>query len=408
MPQLDSCTPFRGVPEGLPPEESLCLLLARKTFQPTFPMEYYAALIEAIHQRSGWKRVLEIAYYADIYPRLFQHLSRLDAKEIPDEVLWGLKTFTLGNEKRCLGLQKELFGLLDFLQGQGLRVLPLKGVILSQELYGGPTLRVVRDIDLLVPRGEAVRAVRLLRELGYNWKVDEAFFERFILPGNHAIGMVRESQGGSFPVDLHWELVFPSFGVPPLPQVFWEEGVVGAYCNTPLLSGRKVFSTRPEWTLLFLALHAYHHRFALVDNLADLNELSLRREIAWDVVEEVAGRYGWTEAIRLALTVCHRLFGTEVPKTLRLNELPFWVALFPSPSRDHPFKGPKRLHCLCHTLFWPTQTDYQFLPLPPPIRSLYFLIRPIRGGAAVVYRTITAGLRAFFHFVSLFLGNKVA
>ena len=407
MPQLDSCTPFRGVPEGLPPEESLCLLLARKTFQPTFPMEYYAALIEAVHQRSGWKRVLEIAYYADIYPRLFQHLSRLDAKEIPDEVLWGLKTFTLGNEKRCLGLQKELFGLLDFLQGQGLRVLPLKGVILSQELYGGPTLRVVRDIDLLVPRGEAVRAVRLLRELGYNWKVDEAFFERFILPGNHAIGMVRESQGGSFPVDLHWELVFPSFGVPPLPQVFWEEGVVGAYCNTPLLSGRKVFSTRPEWTLLFLALHAYHHRFALVDNLADLNELSLRREIAWDVVEEVAGRYGWTEAIRLALTVCHRLFGTEVPKTLRLNELPFWVALFPSPSRDHPFKGPKRLHCLCHTLFWPTQTDYQFLPLPPPIRSLYFLIRPIRGGAAVVYRTITAGLRAFFHFVSLFLGNKV-
>ena len=407
MGQLNSYAPFKGVPEGLPPEESLCLLLARKTFQPTFPVEYYAALIEAIHQRSGWKRVLEIAYYADIYPRLFQHLSRLDAKEIPDEVLWGLKTFTLGNEKRCLGLQKELFGLLDFLQGQGLRVLPLKGVILSQELYGGPTLRVVRDIDLLVPRGEAVRAVRLLRELGYNWKVDEAFFERFILPGNHAIGMVRESQGGSFPVDLHWELVFPSFGVPPLPQVFWEEGVVGAYCNTPLLSGRKVFSTRPEWTLLFLALHAYHHRFALVDNLADLNELSLRREIAWDVVEEVAGRYGWTEAIRLALTVCHRLFGTEVPKTLRLNELPFWVALFPSPSRDHPFKGPKRLHCLCHTLFWPTQTDYQFLPLPPPIRSLYFLIRPIRGGAAVVYRTITAGLRAFFHFVSLFLGNKV-
>ncbi|HHT9118812.1 MAG TPA: nucleotidyltransferase family protein, partial [Candidatus Hypogeohydataceae bacterium YC38] len=80
--------------------------------------------------------MLEIAYYADIYPRLFQHLSRLDAKEIPDEVLWGLKTFTLGNEKRCLGLQEELFGLLDFFQRHGLQVLPLRGVILSQELYG--------------------------------------------------------------------------------------------------------------------------------------------------------------------------------------------------------------------------------------------------------------------------------
>lgn len=402
MPQLDSYAPFKCVPEGLPPEESLCLLLARKTFHPTFPMEYYAALIEAVHQRSGWKRVLEIAYHADIYPLFFQHLSRLNAKEIPDEVLWGLKTFTLGNERRCLGLQKELFGLLDFFQRQGLQVLPLRGVILSQELYGGPTLRVVRDIDLLVPREEAVRAVRLLRESGYNWKVDEAFFERFILPVDHAIIMVRESQGDSFLVDLHWELVFPSFGVPPLPEIFWEEGV-----EEKLLSGRKVLSTRPEWTLLFLALHAFHHRFALVKNLADLNELSSRREIAWDVVEEVAGRYGWTEAIRLALTVCHCLFGTEAPKTLRLNELPSWVTFFPSPSRDHPFKGPKRLRYLWHTLFWPTQTDYQFFPLPLPIRSLYFLIRPIRGGVVVVYRSITTRLRAFFHFVSLFLGNKV-
>jgi hypothetical protein len=368
-------------------------------------MEYYAALLAAVHQRSGWKRVLEIAYHADIYPLLFQHLSRLNAKEIPDEVLWGLKTFTLGNEKRCLSLQKESFGLLDFLQRQGLQVLPLRGVILSQELYGGPALRVVRDIDLLVPRGEAVRAVRLLRELGYNWKVDETFFERFILPVSHAITMVRESQGDSFPVDLHWELVFPSFGVPPLPQVFWEEGVVGAYCralgrfavanNTPLLSGRRVLDTRLEWTLLFLALHAFHHRFALVKGLVDLNELSSRREIAWDVVEEVAGRYGWTEVIRLALTVCHRLFGTEVPKTLRLNELPSWVAFFPSPFRDRPFKGPKRLHYLWQTLFWPTQTDYQFLPLPPPIRFLYFLIRPIRGGVVVVYRTIATRLRPF-------------
>ncbi|HHT9118029.1 MAG TPA: nucleotidyltransferase domain-containing protein, partial [Candidatus Hypogeohydataceae bacterium YC38] len=376
-----------------------CLLLARKTFQPTFPMEYYTALIEAVHQRSGWKRVLEIAYNADIYPLLFQHLSRLNAKEIQEEVLWGLKTFTLSNEKRCLSLQKELFGLLDFLQRQGLRVLPLRGVILSQELYGGPTLRVVRDIDLLVPRGEAVRALRLLRELGYKLEVDDAFFERFILPVNHAIIMVRESQGGSFPVDLHWELVFPPFGVPPLPQVFWEEGVEGAYCNTPLLSGRKVLSTRPEWTLLFLALHVYHHRFARVNDLADLNELSLRREIAWDVVEEVAGRYGWTEVIQLALTVCHRLFGTEVPKTFRLDELPSWAVFFPSTNRDHPFRGPKRLHCLWHTLFWPTQTDYQFLPLPLPIRSLYFLIRPIRGGVAVVYRAITTRLRAFFQLL---------
>ncbi|HHT9118811.1 MAG TPA: nucleotidyltransferase family protein, partial [Candidatus Hypogeohydataceae bacterium YC38] len=232
-----------------------------------------------------------------------------------------------------------------------------------------------------------------------------AFFERFILPVDHAIGMVRESQGDSFTVDLHWELVFPSFGVPPLPQVFWEEGVVGAYCNMPLLSGRKVLSTRPEWTLLFLALHAYHHRFAPVDNLADLNELSLRREIAWDVVEEVAGRYGWTEVIQLALTVCHRLFGTEVPKTFRLNELPSWVVFFPSPSIDCPFKGPKRLHYLWHTFFWPTQTDYQFLPLPRPIRFLYFLIRPIRGGVAVVYHTIATRLRGFFPFRVAFFGG---
>ncbi len=388
MEQLNSYTPSRDVLEGLPPEESLCLLLARKTFQTAFPEEHCTRLVKAVCQRSGWGRVMELAFQTDICPLLFYHLSRLRVEGVPDEVLWGIGTLTRYNEKRCLTLREELCRLLDSFRGRGLRVVPFRGVVLAQELYEEPSLRVVRDIDLLVPRGEAVQAIRLLRELGYKLEVDDAFFERFILSSSHSASLVRQSQKTSFLVDLHWDLTLPSFGVPALPLVFWQEGL-----EEGQIWGKKVLNTKPEWTLLFVTLHAFHHHYSQLKGLVDLNELCARPTMTWDVVAEVAGRYGWTEAVKLSLTVCHRLFGTNVPKAFLLDALPSWVKLFPFTSSSWPIKGPKRLHYLGH-LLWPTQTDYQFLPLPPLLSSLYFILRPIRGTVTLLYRILIAGLKA--------------
>jgi hypothetical protein len=344
---------------------------------------------KTVHQRSGWKRVIELALQADVYPLLFKHLSRLQTGAVPDEVLWGLRALVRYNEKRCVAIREELCRLLDLFQGRGFHVLPLRGVALAQELYEEPELRVVRDIDLLLPREEAVRAIRLLKESGYRLEVDEAFFEQFVLPSNYAITMVKSSNGASFTVDLHWDHTLPSFGVPPLPPVFWEEGIE----ERPIL-GKKRLNTRLEWSLLFLALHAFHHRFSQFKGLVDINELCLRKGVKWEVVVEVAGRYRWTAIVQLALTACQRLFGTEIPEAFRLNDLPSWVALFPSHFRDYPFKGPKRFHYLVHLLFWPTQSDYQFLPLPKGIRFLYFLLRPLRGGVVAVRRILALGFKA--------------
>lgn len=386
---VDSYTLPGGILGDLPPEEALCLLLARKTFKPAFPGEYCTSLVKAVQQRLGWKRVIELAFRVDIHPLLYKHLLRLQTGAVPDEVLWSLRTLVRYNEKRCVVIREELCRLLDFFQGYGFRALPLRGVALAQELYGEPELRPVRDIDLLLPREKAVQAVRLLEGLGYRLEVDEAFFERFILPSNCAIPMAKKSNNTSFVVDLHWDLALPSFGVSPLPPVFWEEGIE----ERPMF-GKKRLNTRLEWTLLFLALHAFHHRFSQFKGLVDLNEVCLRKEMEWDTVEEIAGRYKWMGVVQLALTACQRLFGTEIPGTFRLNELPSWVALFPSHFGDYPLKGPKRFHYLIHLLFWPTQSEYQFLPLPEHIRFLYFFLRPLRGAIVAIRRVLTFGFKA--------------
>ncbi len=384
--------PLRCEIEGLSPEEMLCLLLSRKTFLPTFPDEYCKALFNEVRRRSGWKRVMELALQHGVYPILCYHLLRLQPEGVPDETLWYLRAITRHNERRCQAFIEELCRMLGRFHEHGVRAVPYKGVVLAQELYGDPSLKVVGDIDLIIPKAEVIPAVRLLKELGYSdFGVDEAFYERFTLSSNYQITMVRELPDISFHIDIHYDPIPCYLGVAALPETFWDEGLVEKQ-----LFGRSVLSARYEWTLLFLAIHNTKHSLTQFRGLVDLNELCLRPEVDWDVVEEIASRHEWTEFLELALTVCHRTFGTDVPRVFRLDRLPSWVGLFP-PPRDYSVfmhvRCPKRLHYLKYLFFWPGCRDYHFLPLPPQLYFMYFFIRPLRAGAIALYLIITTGLR---------------
>ncbi len=384
--------PLRCEIEGLSPEETLYLLLSRKTFLPVFPDEYCKALFNEVRRRSGWKRVVELALQHGVYPILCYHLLRLQPEGVPNETLWYLRAITHHNERSSQAFIKELCRMLDRFHEHGVRAVPYKGVVLAQELYGDPSLKVVGDIDLIIPKAEVLPAVRLLKELGYSGSgEDEAFYERFTLSSSNQIIMARELPDISFAIDIHYDPIACKLGIAALPETFWDEGLVEKQ-----LFGRSVLSTRYEWTLLFLAIHSMKHRFTQFKGLVDLNELCLRPEVDWDVVEEIASRHEWTEVLELALTVCRHTFGTEIPGVFRLDRLPSWVRLFPSPldrSVFRHFSGPKRLHYFKCFLLRPGWLDYHFFPLPPRLYFMYYFVCPLRIGVSALYRIITTGPR---------------
>lgn len=84
------------------------------------------------------------------------------------------------------------------LAAAGIRALPLKGVVLSRELYGDPGTRQSKDVDLLVAAEQLDRAAEVLGGIGYR-RPSAASRSRLHLALEHA-------QGRLPPVELHWRV----------------------------------------------------------------------------------------------------------------------------------------------------------------------------------------------------------
>jgi len=139
--------------ENMPPEDQLCLLLARGHLNPekrTRTQQFLATPLQ-------WALILERAYSHQVYPRLYRNLLELGFPGVPHEVQTELKSAYLANAFRNQLLAEELAHLLKVLGEAGIPVIPLKGSLV-QSLFGDPAARVCSDIDILVPPIDAVRA----------------------------------------------------------------------------------------------------------------------------------------------------------------------------------------------------------------------------------------------------------
>jgi Uncharacterised nucleotidyltransferase len=135
---------------------------------------------------------------------------------------------------------------LEFLLGRfclrGLEVLPLKGPLLAQTLYGSPSLRQSDDLDLLVRPQDFSQARALLMDLGFEsvYPADD-YHQTF--------------QRGNTCVELHFSVAPPSSPAMDLDRVWGRAPVVQ-------FRGKKArFFSKPD-LLVYLTIHAVKHEFA--------------------------------------------------------------------------------------------------------------------------------------------------
>ncbi len=86
--------------------------------------------------------------------------------------------------------------------------IPLKGAALSDSLHGDVSLRVSTDLDVLVPRRLAARAIRIIEESGYRKEFSEGFFQDLSLRNNIEFPLTRDVLGIRIPLELHWGILW--------------------------------------------------------------------------------------------------------------------------------------------------------------------------------------------------------
>ena len=165
-------------------------------------------------------------------------------------------------------------------------VIALKGPCLGQRLYGDASLRAYADLDLLVRMPDLGRAEDLLAQLGFH-------------PGSLGDDYHRPWQHNAIRLELHHHVENPR-AFPFQLEAAWTRAQLSRFEGVP------VWHLAPPDELLYLCLHAVHHRFDRLGLLVDLG-LAFRRLVPaadaapsahFAALDNVAA-LGWMMAARL-------------------------------------------------------------------------------------------------------------
>jgi hypothetical protein len=190
-----------------------------------------------------WQAVAVLAKRHAVAPQLHHRLKQLGIP-LPDPVAAELKGALLRNTARNMRLYQELGSLLRKLQAEKIPVIVLKGAYLAEAVYDNIGLRMMTDIDLLIPEKDVEKAIGLLETAGF--KPERPFFpEADGVLHYHAPPMVKN---GTF-VELHWNLTRES-NLPGLnTEELWARSrPVSCTWQSTRLTGTKSTNNSARWS----------------------------------------------------------------------------------------------------------------------------------------------------------------
>jgi hypothetical protein len=336
---------------------------------------------------SDWDGLIESAVRQRVAPLVFWALNRACPDAVPAETLAALRTGFRQNLARNLFFAKELLRLLELFDLAGIQAIPFKGPALAWPLYESPGLRFISDLDLLVPRRDASRAIDLLTSSGYRRSGPTSIGLRFSADGGQ---LVLNRADGGFAVDLHWR-------------------IAAAHCNpldaaeirgrlAPIdIAGRRTPAFCPEDLVAFLCVHGAKHGWDSLAAVCDLDRLIDVCTLDWNAILSRAARQRMSRMVSLGLSLAQDVLGSNLPPEVasRIRADARAVALAASirariqdgrewSSRDvlilrfRVMEGVWRKFRFLWYLLQPTAAEWEALRLPKSMFPVYYVARPVR------------------------------
>jgi hypothetical protein len=344
-----------------------------------------------------WPLFLKRARAHQVIPLLYQRLSALGFPHVPDAVQEELKRVFAANALRNILLAKELARVLHLLVDNHIPVIPLKGVVLAESLYGDVALRVCADMDILVPKENVIDAFQILTSSGYSSHLAVPGLLRLLRRYGKDCELIGAEDAHSYPLELHCGLVWGGPLERALQEQMWKEA------TRKTLLGVDVFALSAEWEFLYLAVHAARHGWISLKWFADLDRICRRPGVDWEGVSRKANWLGWQDVVGSCLAVCARLFETPVDPLLASKNPPKWshfrrVADLEVPSEIlfslRLLKTPvQKLQFMAIRLFIPTVLDYESVRFPPSLFFVYYMVHPVRVSIKTIGWILQAAFR---------------
>jgi hypothetical protein len=257
-----------------------------------------------------WNRFISLCDWHNIIPHVYRSLQAGAAGYIPPEVVSRLGGLCRINTARTLALTSELSRILKALESCGVAAYPFKGPALSVILYGDPARRQSKDLDILIPKEELRRAMKVLDTLGYEAQ-NALGGPRLAAHRRTEYETAFSRRDGKLNVELQWAVVPGFFG--------FEHEKIDIWSNLKQQSwDRFTFPVLPpEETLLLLCVHGAKHLWCKLGWVCDVaGQLTSPEPPDLQRTLELAQRCGVARLLMLGLLLAERLAGAQLPQEL--------------------------------------------------------------------------------------------
>lgn len=376
------------------PEAQLLLCCARACIDAATE----ARINTLVQSNLDWVKLVEMGQRHKVSPLLYKNLNAICSGAIPEAVLTQLRNLFRANTIRNRFRVKELIRLLKLLEEQGIPAIPYKGPVLAETIYGDPTLREYRDLDILVQKHNVLRAKDLFISKGYRL-ADQS------IPANGATilrsfyNLKFQHDDAALKIELHWAFTPNKFFFPLDIASVWE------HAEPETFNGESVLNIAPDYLLLILCVHAAKHDWCQLAWLTDIAELIRSHQyMDWEMVVKQAANNGTVRILLLGCLLANELLDVPLPDQIRQriqqdssiktlsapvqNWLFFEVSGLRGDIITHKFHIMLRERYLdkirylfrnaIKSLLTPTAKDQALLPLPKSLHIVYYLLRPIR------------------------------
>jgi hypothetical protein len=287
-------------------EEILLLGLCRLSFTG----DQTRKVTELAGKVNDWGYFVRLAKEHGIASLVSDNIERLGlADVIPPEqlqVLRDTRMLSLGRNAFLLSAAEEMLGLLN---REGIKVVLLKGLALELTVYGNRGLRQMTDSDILISRGDYLKAQSVLMENGYDSTPVKSGFHKPIIEwtGKHLPSLLKNGTS----IDLHIELFGGS-----------RNDLTADLMNTAIeikADREKAYIPGPRLFFLFLVKHLYQHelngesQLRLYADLVVLLEKYRDDIICYDLIGD-ASKAGLSRVLAWKLEPLRDLLGISFPE----------------------------------------------------------------------------------------------
>lgn len=247
-----------------------------------------------------------------------QHLFRIGADSktlrLPEAIQSQWQKDRWGQSVHGQNLLECQFRLQEAFSRAGVATIWLKGLALSEQLYGCPEARGSGDLDMLVEPSQAQAAEECLSRLAL--QLDHAAVDDHTLARHQRRWQGQMIAENTLLVELHVGLGGPRACQPDIPGLMQRSRTVS-------LKGQPFRVLSIEDELLFLCLHAHRHNYAILRCLMDVAEYVKRygKELNAESLLERAKRYRCVGRMKAGLILAHRALDLK-PEAAVLQFLP--------------------------------------------------------------------------------------